>query len=79
MSNKEVVSLEALVKSDSSVEQRMYYVREFQRRIRTSITLGGSPTLAGNDHEFISKKYMSTSTRHFGETQKKAIMKTRDS
>ena len=31
MSNKEVVNLESVVKSDSSVEQRVYFVRELQR------------------------------------------------
>ena len=37
MSNKEVVSLEGVVKSDSSVEQRVYFIRELQRRSRASI------------------------------------------
>ena len=37
MSNKEVVSLKGVVKSDSSVEQRVYFVRELQRRSRASI------------------------------------------
>ena len=37
MSNKEVVSLKGVVKSDSSVEQRVYFVRGFQRRSRVSI------------------------------------------
>ena len=37
MSNKEVGTLESLVKSDSSVEQRVYFVRGLQRRSRASI------------------------------------------
>ena len=38
MSNKEVVSLEGIVKSDSSVEQMVYFVRRLQRkRSRDSI------------------------------------------
>ena len=37
MSNKEVVSLEGVVKSDSSVEQKVYFVRGFQRRSWVSI------------------------------------------
>ena len=37
MSNKEVVSLKNIVKSDSSVEQRVYFVRGLQRRSRVSI------------------------------------------
>ena len=37
MSNIEVVSLEGIVKSDSSVEQRVYFVRGLQRRSRASI------------------------------------------
>ena len=37
--------------------------------------LGGSPTLAnlGNDHEFISKEYISIGMRPFGEAQSKAM------
>ena len=37
--------------------------------------LGGSPTLVnlGNDHEFISKEYISNGTRPFGETNNKAM------
>ena len=37
--------------------------------------LGGSPTLAnlGNDHEFISKEYISTGMRPFGEVQSKVM------
>ena len=37
MSNKEVVSLVGVVKSDSSVEQRVYFVRGLQKRSRASI------------------------------------------
>ena len=37
MSNKEVVSLEDVVNSDSSVEQRVYFVRGLQKRSRASI------------------------------------------
>ena len=37
MDNKEVVSLEGVVKSDSSVEQRVYFVRGLQRKSRASI------------------------------------------
>jgi len=37
MSNKEVVSLKDVVKSDSSVEQRVYFVQGLQRRSRASI------------------------------------------
>ena len=46
MSNKEVMSLEEVVKSDSSVEQRVYFVRG------EGGLLGGSLTLAnlGNHH-----------------------------
>ena len=36
MSKKEVVSLEGVVKSDSSVEQRVYFLRGLQRRSRAS-------------------------------------------
>ena len=36
MSNKEIVSLKGVVKSDLSVEQRVYFVRGLQRS-RTSI------------------------------------------
>ena len=32
MLNKEVVSLESVVKSDSIVEQRVYFVQRLQRR-----------------------------------------------
>ena len=32
LSNKEVVSLEEVVKSDSSVEQRVYFVQGLQRK-----------------------------------------------
>ena len=37
MSNKEIVNLEDVVKSDSSVEQRVYFVRELQRKSRALI------------------------------------------
>ena len=37
MSNKEVVNLEGVVKSDSSVEQKVYFVRKLQRRSQASI------------------------------------------
>ena len=37
MSNKEVVSFEGVVKSDSSVEQMVYFVRGLKRRSRASI------------------------------------------
>ena len=37
MSNKEVVSLEGVVKSDLSVEQRVYFVQGFQKRSQASI------------------------------------------
>ena len=37
MSNKEVMSLDGVVKSDSSVEQRVYFVQGLQRRSRASI------------------------------------------
>ena len=37
MSNKEVVSFKDVVKSHSNVEQRVYFVRELQRRSRASI------------------------------------------
>ena len=37
MSNKEVVSLEGVVKSDSCIEQRVYFVRGLQRKSRASI------------------------------------------
>ena len=37
MSNKVVVSLESVVTSESSVEQRVYYVRGLQRRSRALI------------------------------------------
>ena len=37
MLNKEVVSLEGVVKSDSSVEQRVYFVQGLQRGSRASI------------------------------------------
>ena len=37
MSNKEVVSLKGVVKSDSSVEQRVYFVRGLQKRSRALI------------------------------------------
>jgi len=37
--------------------------------------LGGSPTLTnlGNDHGFISKEYISISTRPFGKTKNKTM------
>ena len=79
MSNKEVMSLEGVVKNDSSVEQRVYFVRGLERRSRASIKrrlfedsislkggyivyfVRGSPTLTNleDDHEFISKEYIS--------------------
>ena len=37
MSNKEVLSLKGVVKSDSSVEQRVYIVRGLQKRSRALI------------------------------------------
>ena len=37
MSNKEVESLESVVKSDSSVEQMVYFVQGLQRRSWASI------------------------------------------
>ena len=37
MSNKEVVSLEGVVKSDLIVEQKVYFVRGLQRRSQVSI------------------------------------------
>ena len=37
MLNKEVVSLESVVKSDPSVEQRVYFVRGLQKRSRALI------------------------------------------
>ena len=37
MSNKEVVSLEGVVKSDSSIEQMVYFVRGLQRKSQASI------------------------------------------
>ena len=39
MSNKGVVSLKCIVKSDSSVEQRVYFVRVLQRK-ESSLDLG---------------------------------------
>ena len=66
MSNKEVVSLEGVVKSDSSVEQRVYFVRGLRRPLK-----GGS-IMYFVRHEFISKKYISIGMRYFGEAQSKA-------
>jgi len=37
MSNKEVVGLKGVVKSDSSVEQKVYFVRGLQKRSRVLI------------------------------------------
>ena len=37
MLNKEVVSLEGIIKSNSSVKQMVYFVRGLQRRSRASI------------------------------------------
>ena len=73
MSNKEVVSLKDVVKSDSSVEQRVYFVRELQRRNRASIKGRLFEANLGNDREFISKEYIFIGTRPFGEAQSKAM------
>ena len=42
MSNKGVVSLESVVKSDLCVEQRVYFVRGLQKRSQASIKGRGS-------------------------------------